>query len=78
METSNNQPRLRECLNIPKLICKHLMGEEHSNMHHMAVGFILMVIGVCIAKNSVEFHSVFVHFGGDILGYGIHLSLIHI
>lgn len=66
--------RLIDLLNFPKVFCRHLMGEEHTHWHHMAVGFVVMVLGVIVSKAGVllDTHSIIIHYGGDVLGYGIH------
>lgn len=59
-----------EKANIPKIICVHLIGEEHSVHHRMGVGVITMAIGVVIAKSTSGIY--FVQFAGELLGYLIH------
>lgn len=56
--------------NIPKIICVHLIGEEHSVHHRMGVGVITMAIGVVIAKTTSGIYVI--QFIGELLGYLIH------
>lgn len=72
MKPLARKQKLSECLNVPKLICTHLMGKEHSYYHHMIVGFILMVVGVKFAHYTADIHIYVVHYAGDLVGYGLH------
>lgn len=59
-----------EKANIPKIICVHLLGEEHTVHHRMGVGVITMAIGVVVAKSTSGIYIV--QFVGELLGYLIH------
>lgn len=53
-------------------MCDHLMGKKHTHKHRMQFGFVIMVIGVTIAKVGAEIHFVVVHIFFDLAGYAIH------
>jgi len=58
-------------LNLPKHICNHLLNDKnHSHVHRMCVGLIIMPIGVFISKCFADIHVA--HFLCDIVGYAIH------
>lgn len=60
------------CYNLPKAICRHLVGDDHSTHHHMIVGCVVMALGVAVAK-SVEYTTFpGSHFVLDMVGYAIH------
>lgn len=59
-------------LNLSKTICDHLIGEEHTPIHRISVGVVIMVVGVGVAKGSMAIDYAFVHFFGDMLGYFLH------
>lgn len=57
--------------NLPREICHHLHGDDHSVSHRMWVGVAVMGAGVYFAHLSTEFpHYVAVLV--DMTGYGIH------
>ena len=58
--------------NIPAKICKHLVGKEHTIGHRLCVGVLIMCVGVMVSKIVFIFDSTYVHYVGDIIGYGIH------
>lgn len=60
------------CYNLPKAICRHLVGKEHDTHHHMLAGVFVMVVGVAIAKSVEFFHFPGAHFALDLVGYGVH------
>lgn len=37
-------------VNVPRMLCDHMLGEKRSTHHRMAVGTVVMVCGVLIAK----------------------------
>lgn len=67
---NNKAKSILEKANIPKIICIHLIGEEHSVHHRMGAGVITMAIGVVIAKTTSGMYVV--QFIGELLGYLIH------
>lgn len=56
--------------NTPKMLCEHLLGEEHTHGHRMTFGVIFMVIGVGVSKCFVEIHVL--HLICDGIGYALH------
>lgn len=69
------KPRIKkpfiEKVDVPKIICVHLIGEDHTLHHRMGVGFIIMSIGVLISRFS-EGSFYIIHFFGDLVGFAIH------
>lgn len=59
-----------ERINIPKIVCIHLIGENHTSKHRMAVGAIVMGFGVVISKITANLYIL--SFCGDVIGYLIH------
>lgn len=59
-------------IDITKKVCEHLVGEEHSKTHRFTVGVVIMSMGVGITKAVFIFDPAFIHFIGDVLGYGFH------
>lgn len=59
-------------LNLPRMICVHLIGEQHTHVHHMIVGFVIMVFGITVVKLSLLADWSFIHVAGDLSGYAIH------
>lgn len=57
-------------LNLPRTICKHIVGEKHSFTHRASVGMILIFGGVLLAK--IEFEIYLIHVVCDAAGYMIH------
>jgi hypothetical protein len=57
---------------LPKKICHHMVGEDHTPIHRMSVGAVIMVIGVSIAKvDASGMYHVF-HYAFDVVGYVLH------
>jgi len=59
-------------VNVPRVVCEHLIGEQHSHKHRMAVGGFVMVCGVYIAKMAAHCHFAAVEMGADLFGYLVH------
>jgi hypothetical protein len=59
-----------EAFNLPRIICVHLIGEDHTIHHRMGVGVIVMVIGVIITRCTGGVYML--HFVGEIVGQAIH------
>lgn len=66
-------PALRK-VDLARVICKHLHGEQHSLAHRMIAGFAIMASGVGLAKMGAETHhlSFLLAFWLDLVGYLIH------
>lgn len=59
-------------IDITRLVCEHLVGEEHSKTHRFTVGVVIMSMGVGLTKVVFIFEPALIHFIGDVLGYGFH------
>ena len=59
-------------INVVRLICDHLLGDNHTHGHRMAVGGAVMVVGVYIAKSLGHSEVFFVQMGADLFGYLVH------
>lgn len=70
--SSKRAKELLEKVNLPKIICIHLIGENHSMHHRMGAGVIIMTIGVMISKTASGISFYLVSFLGDMIGYLIH------
>ena len=57
---------------LPRAICNHAIGKDHTAVHRMVAGTIIMAIGVGIAKSTGYFESEYIHFSLDMVGYCIH------
>lgn len=57
--------------NLPREICNHLHGEDHTVAHRMWVGFVVMAGGVLLAHTASGFPH-FIAVAIDMTGYGIH------
>jgi len=57
---------------LPRAICNHMIGENHHIGHRMAVGTVVMAIGVTIAKASAGIEYAVIHISLDMVGYGLH------
>lgn len=67
-----NLNRFTDYINVPKIICEHVLGKKHSKLHRRGCGFMIMIIGVCIA-DLLGAHSG--HYGSvmcNLVGYGLH------
>lgn len=59
--------------NIPKKVCNHVLGKDHSHTHRKIVGFVCIAIGILIGK------TFFVHVGqpaieycAELIGFSLH------
>lgn len=57
-------------INVPKIVCIHMIGENHNETHRMGAGVIVMTCGVLIAHSTA--HIFIIEYIGDIVGYCIH------
>lgn len=64
--------RITNALHLPKHICNHLIGKNHSSGHRMIAGVFVMGIGVAIAKSGGEVHMFLIHYVTDMVGYLVH------
>lgn len=61
-----------DSINVPKIICEHLIGEHHSHLHRMSVGGLVMMSGVCVAKMAAHCDFIPLEMGADLFGYLVH------
>lgn len=59
-------------VNLPRIVCEHVVGDNHSQTHRRIVGGAVMVAGVWVAKTAAHIHYEPFEFAGDLLGYLIH------
>ena len=64
--------RVLKKVNIVRIACDQMFGEQHTHRHRMTVGVVFMCIGVSIAKGATYFEYEIIRFIGDGLGYLIH------
>ena len=57
---------------VSKLICNHLVGENHTHTHRCTVGLVIMGVGVGITKAALTVDVGIIHGVADLVGYGIH------
>jgi hypothetical protein len=61
-------------INLPRKVCNHLMGEEHTDFHRCTVGTCFIIIGVAISKVGIFFSMQVIQGGLDGIGYLIHAA----
>jgi hypothetical protein len=69
---NQNMKLTRDSFNIPKVICNHLVGKNHSKLHRHIVGIIFIALGVVIAdlfERGIA-HSITECLGGIVQGVG--------
>lgn len=59
-------------VNLPRIVCSHMFGDDHSHRHRMSVGACVMICGVYVAKTAGHIHFEPLAAAGDLLGYLIH------
>ena len=59
-------------LNLPRVLCQRLLGEEHPLSYRFAAGFSVMAVGVAIAKVGGGIHAYGLHYAADLIGYAVH------
>lgn len=57
--------------NLPKKVCNHIIGKEHSQTHRVVVGSTIMVIGVIIAQVPI-INTFTVHVMSETVGFLLH------
>lgn len=70
MPTTKSPHKILERVNIPRIICVHLLGDHHTVWHRMGAGVIVMSVGVLMSKVSEGYYIV--HFVCDMFGYLVH------
>lgn len=65
--------RIVQVVNLPRYICRHMVGEQHSCAHRMGVGVVVMTAGVGIAMfGGHVIPGAVGHFMCDAIGYLVH------
>jgi hypothetical protein len=64
--------RFLHSVNLPRVICHHTLGKEHTARHRMLVGVGVMLCGVLIAKSAHHFDFYFIQVVLDLVGYAVH------
>lgn len=59
-------------INLPRAICRSLIGRTHQPHHRMAVGVVIMATGVVIAQGSHLVELFIFRAAFDLVGYGVH------
>jgi len=68
--TKSNRKKTLLKIDIPRIICIHLIGEDHTLHHRMGAGIIMMTIGVVISHLTGDIYII--HYIGEIVGFGVH------
>jgi hypothetical protein len=64
------KPNPLDLINVPKKICNHIVGKDHTLIHRITVGTLVMGVGVLVAKIETDIMIIHVFFDG--LGYLLH------
>lgn len=59
-------------INLPRIICQHMLGKDHKVHHRMGAGVTLMFIGVMIAQGGHLVELVVIKATIDLIGYSFH------
>lgn len=57
---------------VPRVVCTHLIGKEHTMRHRMWTGFVIMLFGVIVAKSGMFLAFFILHVLADLVGFLIH------
>jgi len=63
---------MHDYINLPRAICRHLIGKDHQAHHRMAAGATLMVFGVMVAQSGHLVEVVVIKATIDLIGYSFH------
>jgi hypothetical protein len=66
----NQASKLMLILNIPRMICDHVVGENHHLHHRLKCGVMLMTVGVLIA--NVHADIMLINIVSEGFGYTLH------
>lgn len=55
---------------LPRIICNHIIGHNHHVGHRITIGFMIMMLGVFIAKTASEYYVLTIIY--DACGYALH------
>lgn len=69
-----NIKRIIHRLNVPRHIACHLVGDEHTHVHHKFVGIVIIVLGEVVIKFMGSFHNPFIEHTGihEMIGMSFH------
>jgi hypothetical protein len=59
-------------VNVPRYVCRTLIGEHHTHAHRMVAGGTMMAGGVLLSHMAAEPHILLLTLAGDLVGYAIH------
>ena len=59
-------------INLPRIICQHMLGKDHKAHHRMAAGASIMVTGIMIAQCGHLVEVVIFKATLDLIGYSFH------
>lgn len=59
-------------IDLPRAICHHAIGRDHTLSHRMVAGGVIMAIGVSIAQAAGYFEMHLMHYVLDLCGYAVH------
>lgn len=73
-ETKPPKARALRVANLPREICRHTVGHDHSTLHRLVCGMGVMGFGVVFAMipTLAEIHALFAHMGFELVGFAIH------
>jgi hypothetical protein len=63
---------MHDYVNLPRAICRHLIGKDHQAHHRMAAGATIMVTGIMIAQCGHLVEVVVFKATLDLIGYSFH------
>lgn len=66
----NREKSMLAVLYLPRIICNHIIGHNHHVGHRITIGFMIMVLGVFIAKTASEYYILTIIY--DACGYALH------
>lgn len=73
MNNHKNKQKLRLVHHpVYKQVFTRLLGKHHTKRHRLLVGFVVMAIGVCVAKQGHHFEHWTAEYSIDLIGYLIH------
>lgn len=65
--------RLLSWIDLSTHISNHISGESHTPTHKKVVGFVIMIIGVTLAKATMFLSHTFIfEMLADVVGFGLH------
>jgi len=68
-------PVILDTCNVPKHICCHLFGKNHSNAHRLLVGGVVILVGAL--ATHIECHYAAVKLIAEVIGWSCHGFGLH-